>query len=247
MAFRLAVYASQCRSPRPTQDSLPAAGQALPDGLSTRKVPTKGFRVASLHLILPSQALLGAKNFTVEMHISELNQLFNSLDPSPFYAKELDRNAEEYIVRAAQELPSNPPTALVVHLATVSAPPSDENMLNQALTAHFARQLQRFRRKLRQLINRGWISLGIGLAFLGTCLIGGEIVSQAIGRNHIARVLQESLVIGGWVAMWRPLEIFLYDWWPILGRCRIYDRLSRIPVRIVYDGKSSFQQPAPSQ
>ena len=43
-----------------TQDSLPAAGQALPDGLSTRKVPTKGFRFASLHLIPPSQALLGA-------------------------------------------------------------------------------------------------------------------------------------------------------------------------------------------
>ncbi len=42
--------------PATTQDSLPAAGQALPDGLSTRKVPTKGFKVASLHLILPSQA-----------------------------------------------------------------------------------------------------------------------------------------------------------------------------------------------
>ena len=43
MAFGLAVYASQCELPRPTQDSLPAAGQALPDGLSTRKVPLKGF------------------------------------------------------------------------------------------------------------------------------------------------------------------------------------------------------------
>ena len=47
--------------PATTQDSLPAAGQALPDGLSTRKVPTKGFRFASLHLIPPSQALLGAR------------------------------------------------------------------------------------------------------------------------------------------------------------------------------------------
>ena len=42
--------------PRPTQDSLPAAGQALPDGLSTRKIPLKGFRVVSLHLIPLSQA-----------------------------------------------------------------------------------------------------------------------------------------------------------------------------------------------
>jgi hypothetical protein len=40
----------------PTQDSLPAAGQALPDGLLTRKIPLKGFKVASLHLFLLSQA-----------------------------------------------------------------------------------------------------------------------------------------------------------------------------------------------
>jgi hypothetical protein len=43
MAFGLAAYASQCGLARPTQDSLPAAGQALPDGLSTRTVPLKGF------------------------------------------------------------------------------------------------------------------------------------------------------------------------------------------------------------
>jgi hypothetical protein len=42
--------------PVTTQDSLPAAGQALPDGLCTRRVPLKSFRVASLHLILLSQA-----------------------------------------------------------------------------------------------------------------------------------------------------------------------------------------------
>jgi hypothetical protein len=43
MAFGLAVYASPSALPRTTQDSLPAAGQALPDGLFTRKVPMKGF------------------------------------------------------------------------------------------------------------------------------------------------------------------------------------------------------------
>ena len=45
--------------PAATQDSLPAAGQALPDGLFTRRIPMKGFRFASLHLIPLSQALLG--------------------------------------------------------------------------------------------------------------------------------------------------------------------------------------------
>ena len=57
MAFGLAVYA--CALPRPTQDSLPAAGQALPDGLSTRKVPMKGFKVVQ-NFSSPSPKLLGA-------------------------------------------------------------------------------------------------------------------------------------------------------------------------------------------
>ena len=60
-----------------------------------------------------------------------------------------------------------------------------------------------------------------------------------MGETHVSRVLQESFLIGGWVAMWKPLEIFLYDWWPILSQCWIYDRLSRIQVRIVYDGVNS--------
>jgi hypothetical protein len=34
--------------------------------------------------------------------------------------------------------------------------------------------------------------------------------------------------------MWHPLEIFLYDWWPIRAKRRLYERLSRMPVRIVH-------------
>jgi hypothetical protein len=34
--------------------------------------------------------------------------------------------------------------------------------------------------------------------------------------------------------MWRPLEVFLYDWWPIRAEARLFDRLSAMPVRIEY-------------
>ena len=58
MAFGLAVYASPSSLPHPTQDSLPAAGQALPDGLSTRRVSAERFQSCLGHLILLSQACL---------------------------------------------------------------------------------------------------------------------------------------------------------------------------------------------
>ena len=59
MAFGLAVYASQGRLPDTTQDSLPVAGQALLDGVFTRKVPMKGFKVVS-YISFPFPKLLGA-------------------------------------------------------------------------------------------------------------------------------------------------------------------------------------------
>lgn len=59
-------------------------------------------------------------------------------------------------------------------------------------------------------------------------------ISSGISDGGFAALLQEGLLIGGWVAMWRPLEVFLYDWWPILGEVRLLDRLSQMPVRIEY-------------
>jgi hypothetical protein len=43
-------------------------------------------------------------------------------------------------------------------------------------------------------------------------------------------VLREGLIIAGWVAMWRPMEIFLYEWWPLLRRGRLYEKLSQMRV-----------------
>jgi hypothetical protein len=53
-----------------------------------------------------------------------------------------------------------------------------------------------------------------------------------------ATISRESLTIGGWVAMWRPMEIYLYDWWPLRRRTLVYRKLSRMPVEIVQRPKT---------
>ena len=50
MASGLAVYVSRGGYPLAAQDSLPGAGQALLDGLSTRRAPMKGFKLTSCSL-----------------------------------------------------------------------------------------------------------------------------------------------------------------------------------------------------
>lgn len=168
------------------------------------------------------------------MRLRELGQLFNTMDPAPFHEKELDRAAEEYILGSAKELPKEAPLALVVYLDQPAGLPDEGMVLENAVRAHFARRSKGSRRRLRELLLQGRISLAIGLVCLAASLIGSELIAGLVDQSSLTTVLRESLVIGGWVAMWRPLETFLYDWWPILGTRRVYDRLSRVAVHIVY-------------
>jgi hypothetical protein len=61
----------------------------------------------------------------------------------------------------------------------------------------------------------------------------GNLVGRFF-RNQIADLIKESPLIGGWIAMWGPMGIFLYDWWPIRAEAALADRLSPMPVRISY-------------
>jgi len=41
-----------------------------------------------------------------------------------------------------------------------------------------------------------------------------------------------AIAIGLAMAMWRPMEIYLYDWWPLRRRQRILKKLSHMPVEV---------------
>jgi hypothetical protein len=78
----------------------------------------------------------------------------------------------------------------------------------------------------------------IGVVFLSVAVILAGLVQGALGGSQISALIRESMVIGGWVAMWRPLEIFLYDWWPIRAERKLFDRLSVMPVRLTFKATS---------
>jgi hypothetical protein len=53
-----------------------------------------------------------------------------------------------------------------------------------------------------------------------------------LGEPGVVEIIRQGLMVAGWVAMWRPMEIFLYAGWPVVGDRGLYDRLSRMPVRV---------------
>ncbi len=166
----------------------------------------------------------------IEVRIQELSQLFNSMDPTPFHHKDLDPDAEEFITSWAQELPREGEFEILIHLAGGNVPADAGTVAQEALCNYFSYRATQARREFRHLMQRGRQSLVIGLGFLAACLLLAEQIGQHAGTY--AAILRESVIIGGWVAMWRPLEIFLYDWWPLANRRRILEKLGRATVRV---------------
>jgi hypothetical protein len=170
----------------------------------------------------------------IEVRVAELRQLFNAIDPSPFRQRDLDPRAEQFIIDWASDLPMDSPWALVVHLDRPAGRADEAAALREAIHEYFSQRVVAARRKLRELFRRGRISLVIALAFLAASVVIGDAVAGSLGESRLGEVIREGFLIGGWVAMWRPLEVFLYDWWPIRADGRLLQRLSTIPVRIEY-------------
>jgi len=176
----------------------------------------------------------------IEVRVAELKRLFNSMDPSPFRNRDLDPSAEQFIVGASMELPRDAALSLLVHLERPAGPANEAEILREALHQFFGAQSTLSRRRLTELFRRGRISLLIGLTFLATAIVASELIETWLHGGFMS-ILRESLVIGGWVAMWRPIEVFLYDWWPIRAEARLYERLAAMPVRIQYASDESSE------
>jgi hypothetical protein len=169
----------------------------------------------------------------LELRVGEMRQLFNSLDPAPFRERDLDPKAQEYIVAWARETPGNARLGLVVRLAREAAAREAAVMLEDAVHSYFIQCAAAARQRLRRLFRVGRVSLLIGLAFLAGALLIGEFVKSLVDKDAYGGIIMETFVIGGWVALWRPLEIFLYEWWPIREEAQLYRRLGEMRVTLI--------------
>ena len=167
---------------------------------------------------------------TIELRVEEISQLFDTLDPFPFRERDLDKDAEAFIVGWARELPRKEPLRLVVHLPKSEADTHQANELGEAMKRYFASRADAARLELKELFRVGRRSLYTGVCVLAACLLLGQVVAGKLGTGYAGRFVEESLIILGWVANWKPMEIMLYDWLPLKRRRDLYGRLAHAEV-----------------
>jgi hypothetical protein len=128
----------------------------------------------------------------IEVHVSELKQLFNAIDPSPFRERDLDPNAEEFITDWAKEASPSATFGLAVYLDRPAGLPNEPNELREAIHEFFRHRARLSRHRLRELFRRGRTSLVIGICALGVSVAAGNLVVNFFS-NHLAEILKGRL------------------------------------------------------
>ena len=114
----------------------------------------------------------------IEIRVDEVSQLFNTLDPFPFHERDLDGDAEEYIVGWAREVAHQGDLSIIVHLPPSEAGSKAAKGLQAALSRFFAYRADVLGRELKEFLRIGRIALLVGLSVLSLCLAASQLIAD---------------------------------------------------------------------
>jgi len=160
----------------------------------------------------------------IELQLRDLNDLVEA-GASPLRDGALTSDAENYIVRKAKLIASHQP----IRLNIKSVEPLDRDV-GPIIRDHFRAAARNQSEAIRELFRSGRKALLIGLVILSSCLLLAWYFTYHVPQRPITRLIQESFVILGWVSMWKPIEVFLYEWLPFARRRSLFLRLSSADV-----------------
>ncbi|MEP7376835.1 MAG: hypothetical protein ABI675_25780 [Chitinophagaceae bacterium] len=165
------------------------------------------------------------------LELSDVDQLLIGPD-SLFYGKRmLSPDAEEVIIEEAKITTAKEYIHLKIHLHKDEI--SRQQEITSAIHQHFSYRKKKSARQLKKVLQLGWRSLGISIVFLSFLVSLTLVIIKLLPEGSLSTTFREILIILGWVALWRPADILLYDWRPFKREVNLFGRLERCKVEII--------------
>jgi hypothetical protein len=162
---------------------------------------------------------------TVSVHVRELARVFNSLDPAPFWDRDLDPAAAEFIEDEFRDKQSADVWHLHVYVLEGDTGATD---LQRAIESYYGRMANSARLEMHEHLRLGQVALAGGLGIFLLSMGARSILGGVLG--HLPAMLDEGLIILAWLALWRPAEALIYGWVPFHRKRRRFERLAGIKV-----------------
>lgn len=172
----------------------------------------------------------------VDLVVEDINQLFDERDPAPFLQRDLDEDAVDFIVSSIQEFPLKHPTKLQIYFSNRKVGRTKKKEItNEEITTairnYFKHYAEITSKKLTKLLKDGRTSLFMGAIVVTGCLLLGENLARFDGVTPV-RLFRAGIEIAGWVALWRPIEVLLYDWWSLYEKRKMLEKIASIEISL---------------
>ena len=172
----------------------------------------------------------------IEVRVRDAQQLFDARDPAPFRERDLDDDFVEYIISSAKEFTYSTPLKIVIYIGEEENKDLTKESIKEAIHSFLAYQIDLQRGELKAFIRRAQMFLVIGILMLVACLTLAQSISN-VSHDGWLNILREGVIIFGWVSIWKPIELILFDWYPLFEKVRFYEKLIRTEIDIRFGAK----------
>lgn len=183
----------------------------------------------------------------IDIRLNSPRQLFDLRDPAPFRERDLDPGAVEHFLNSVREIPLRQPVRINLFILPDSANTLEKSVIADAIRAHFEHEREIIDRAITLNFRRGRYLFVLGLLVLGTFLTISKMMEGWQALGFAREIISEGLVIMGWVAMWRPAEVLLYDWWPLYEERRWINKLLQADLDIDIAARTVLPLAPPSK
>src|SRR5690606_20791744 len=136
---------------------------------------------------------------------------------------------EEFLIEEAEGLNTNDDITLLVK--SDERQPTLEAGITEIIHKHFAYRSQKAEISVKKIIRLGWKSLLVSFGFLILMFLIAFVITTFLPENTIVITFRELFIILGWVALWRPADLLLYDW-------RVFKRKGKLLTRLAHSNVS---------
>ena len=169
----------------------------------------------------------------IEVRVKSALQLFDAHDPAPFRERDLDDDFLEYIVTSAREFSSSRPCKIVIHIDEAETKDLSTASIKESIQSYLNYKIDLQKSDLKVFLKRSQLFLGIGLLVLATCIGIAQSLKIPSSPGAVG-ILREGIVIFGWVSIWKPIELILFDWYPLYEQLKLFQKLIASEVEIKF-------------
>ncbi|MCX5493899.1 hypothetical protein OSH11_04225 [Kaistia dalseonensis] len=172
----------------------------------------------------------------VDLYLSDIHNFFQTPEVDPFLGDNIEASGIDQLMDTlnARRRGHKRLSSITIHLPAAMIMADLPARTRAAIDIYCNTQIRLAVQKKREVWLEGWRALRIGSVFWIVCL-GLSLLSEQLFSIHggFGRLFSEGFIIAGWVGLWRPAELLLYEWRPYRREIELYEAIKRMQLRIV--------------